>query len=59
MDIKRQKFLILGVSKSGYSAGCRNIIVMDSSNKAEEYRVLPGVIKVINNFSIDPQELLM
>lgn len=45
--------------KSGYSAGCRNIIVMDSSNKAEEYRVLPGVIKVINNFSIDPQELLM
>lgn len=35
---------------SGYAAGCRNIIVIDSSNRAEEYKTLPGVIKVIHNF---------
>ena len=35
---------------SAYLAGCRNIYVIDSSNKAEEYKALPGVVKVINNF---------
>lgn len=35
---------------SGYVAGCRNIVVIDSSNKAEEYKSLPGVVKVIRNF---------
>lgn len=35
---------------SGYLAGCRNIVVIDSSNRADEYRALPGVVKVINNF---------
>ena len=35
---------------SGYLAGCRNIMVIDSSGKAEEYKTLPGVVKVINNF---------
>ena len=38
---------------SGYLAGCRNIVVIDSSNKAEEYKNLPGVIKVIDNFKFD------
>ena len=35
---------------SGYLAGCRNIVVIDSSGKAETYKSLPGVVKVINNF---------
>ena len=35
---------------SAYLAGCRNIVVIDSSSKAKEYEHLPGVIKVINNF---------
>ena len=35
---------------SGYLAGCRNIMVIDSSGKAEEYKSLPGVVKVISNF---------
>ena len=34
---------------SGYLAGCKNIVVIDSSGKAEEYKSLPGVVKVINN----------
>lgn len=34
---------------SSYRAGCRNIVVMDSSGKAEVYKDLPGVVKVINN----------
>ena len=38
---------------SGYLAGCRNIVVIDSSNRADEYRVLPGVVKVINNFKFN------
>ena len=38
---------------SAYLAGCRNIMVMDSSGKAEEYKVLPGVVKVINNFKFN------
>lgn len=36
--------------QSGYLAGCRNIVVIDSSGKAEEYKFLPGVIKIIRNF---------
>ena len=35
---------------SGYLAGCRNIVVIDSSNRAEEYKALPGVVKVIQDF---------
>ena len=35
---------------SAYLAGCRNIMVIDSSGKAEEYKSLPGVVKVISNF---------
>ena len=35
---------------SGYLAGCRNIVVIDSSGKAKEYQSLPGVVKVINDF---------
>ena len=38
---------------SGYLAGCRNIVVIDSSNRAEEYKALPGVIKIIDNFKFD------
>lgn len=40
---------VSGIS-SGYMAGCRNIIVIDSSNRAEEYKELPGVVKVIQDF---------
>ena len=36
--------------KNAYEAGCRNIVVVDSANKKEEYENLPGVIKVINHF---------
>lgn len=36
--------------KNAYQAGCRNIIVVDSANKQEEYVKLPGVIKVIKDF---------
>ena len=35
---------------SAYLAGCRIIMVIDSSGKAEEYKSLPGVVKVISNF---------
>ena len=35
---------------SGYLAGCRNIVVIDSSGKAEKYKSLPGVVKIINDF---------
>lgn len=38
---------------SGYLAGCRNIMVIDSSGKAEEYKLLPGVVKVIHDFKFD------
>ena len=36
--------------QNGYLAGCRNIVVIDSSGKAEEYKSMPGVVKVIHNF---------
>ena len=36
---------------SGNAAGCSNIVVVDSSNRAEEYKDLPGVVKVIKDFS--------
>lgn len=39
--------------QSGYTAGCRNIVVIDSANKAEEYKTLPGVVKVITNFKFN------
>lgn len=47
--------LVIEDSKSGiinaYSAGCNNIIVINSANKMEEYSKLPGVIGVINDFT--------
>ena len=39
--------------QSGHLAGCQNIMVIDSSGKAEEYKSLPGVVKVIKNFRFD------
>ena len=46
--------LIIEDSLSGienaYKAGCRNIIVVDSANKREEYKKLKGVKKVIDSF---------
>ena len=36
--------------ENAYKAGCRNIIVIDSANKREEYQKLPGVTKVIDSF---------
>ena len=36
--------------ENAYKAGCRNIIVVDSANKREEYQKLPGVTKVIDSF---------
>ena len=39
--------------QSGHLAGCQNIMVIDSSGKAEEYKSLPGVVKVIKNFIFD------
>ena len=38
---------------SGYLAGCRNIVVIDSSNRADEYRNLPGVVRVIKDFKFN------
>lgn len=38
---------------SAYLAGCRNIVVIDSSNRAEEYKSMPGVVKIIHNFRFD------
>ena len=43
---------------SGYIAGCKNIVVIDSSNKAEEYKTLPGVIKIIENFRFSEYSLV-
>ena len=55
VDIKECMIVEDSVSgiQSAYLAGCRNIVVIDSSNKAEEYKSLPGVIKVINNFNLN------
>ena len=52
VDIKECMIVEDSVSgiQSGYLAGCRNIMVIDSSGKAKEYRALPGVVKVINDF---------
>lgn len=36
--------------ENAYKAGCRNIIVIDSANKKDEYQKLPGVTKVIDSF---------
>ena len=38
---------------SGYLAGCRNIVVIDSSNRADEYRALPGVVRVVKDFKFN------
>ena len=38
---------------SGCLAGCRNIVVIDSSNRADEYRTLPGVVRVIKDFKFN------
>ena len=55
VDIKECMIVEDSVSgiQSAYLAGCRNIVVIDSSDKAEEYKSLPGVIKVINNFNLN------
>ena len=37
--------------KNGYQAGCTNIIVVDSANKKDEYERLPGVTRVIKDFT--------
>ena len=37
--------------KNGFEAGCRNIIVVDSANKQDEYQKLPGVKRVIKTFN--------
>ena len=33
-----------------YTAGCRNIVIVDSSGKANELRHLPGVVNEIQDF---------
>ena len=47
--------LIIEDSKSGivnaYKAGCHNIVVVNSAGKKEEYEKLPGVIRVIEDFT--------
>ena len=52
VDIKECMIVEDSVSgiQSGYLAGCRNIVVIDSSGKAKEYQSLLGVVKVINDF---------
>lgn len=51
-----QDVLIIEDSKAGiekaYQAGCRNIWVMDSSHHADEFKKLPGVTKIIQDFEI-------
>ena len=37
--------------RSGYEAGCRNIIVLDSAHAAKRYKDLAGVNKIINDFN--------
>ncbi len=36
--------------ENAYKAGCRRIIVMDSSNQKEKLEKMPGVIQVISSF---------
>ena len=36
--------------KNAYQAGCRNIIVVDSTNNSNVYKQMPGVIQVIQDF---------
>ena len=47
--------LIIEDSLSGiqnaYNSGCTKIIVIDSANKKDEYEKLPGVVKVIDDFT--------
>lgn len=37
--------------KNAYAAGCRNIVVVDSAGKQEDYKDLPGVKKILKDFS--------
>ena len=54
LGLEVSECLIIEDSLSGienaYKAGCRNIIVVDSADKREEYQKLPGVTKVIDSF---------
>lgn len=47
--------LIIEDSKSGidsaWACGCKNIIVVNSAKKREEYQCLPGVIQIIEDFT--------
>lgn len=40
---------IIGI-QCAYTAGCRNIVIVDSSGKANELRHLPGVVNEIQDF---------
>lgn len=54
LKVDLKETLIVEDSLSGiqnaYQAGCRNIIVINSANKKEQYKELPGVIRVIDTF---------
>ena len=54
IDVPLSDCLIFEDSLSGiqnaYKAGCHRIIVINSADKTDEYKRLPGVIKVIDNF---------
>lgn len=54
LNVSIEECLIYEDSSSGiknaFEAGCRNIIVVDSADKKDEYEHLPGVIKVIKDF---------
>lgn len=53
VDIKDTLIIEDSISgiKSAYAAGCRNIVVVDSAGKQEDYKDLPGVMKIIKDFS--------
>ena len=36
--------------RNGYEAGCRNIVVIDSTDKADEYAKMPGVVRIVKDF---------
>lgn len=54
LGFKVSDCMIIEDSRSGienaYKAGCRNIVVVDSAGKKDEYQKLPGVTKVIDSF---------
>lgn len=55
LKVSIEDCLIIEDSKSGivnaYKAGCHNIVVVNSAGKKEEYEKLPGVIRVIEDFT--------